>query len=205
MRGRKYPICLEFLHQISSAEFGRYHSKLHFGYLAWGAKLHMAQGSCHSEAQYQWTHDHGHQLLPLFLGCLHIKPFTFPSSWPLSTVAKNWCLRILLIRKIVSTKILMKAICPGLRLVMQLVHPIESFGIRTHPLASEGQDIDTKSNNCIGCQLMKVYFKILQNLSYYITSPALKKLLNTTISSSFGSRTTSSPAKQTSLLSASLK
>jgi hypothetical protein len=62
----------------------------------------------------------------------------------------------------------MKAIYPGLRLVMQLVHPAESFGIMTHPLASEGLDVDTKSNNCVGCQLMKVYFKILQNLSYHI-------------------------------------
>jgi hypothetical protein len=62
----------------------------------------------------------------------------------------------------------MKALCPGLRLVMQFVHPIESFGIRTHPLTSEGPDVDTKSNNCIGCQLMMVYFKILQNLSYYV-------------------------------------
>jgi hypothetical protein len=87
---------------------------------------------------------------------------------PDSTVAKNQCLRILLIRKIVATKIFMKAICHGLRLVMQLVHPAESFGIRTHPLASEGPYVDTMSNNCIGCQLMKVYFKILQNLSYYI-------------------------------------
>jgi hypothetical protein len=167
-RGRKYSICQEFLHQISSADFGHYHSKLHFGYLAWGAKLHMAQGPCHFEAQYQWTHDHSHQLLPRFLVCLHILPFTFPTSWPLSTVAKNRSLRILSIHKIVATKILMKAICPGLRLVMQLVHLIESLGIRTHPLALGGPDVDTKSNNCIGCQLMKVYFKVLQNLSYYI-------------------------------------
>jgi hypothetical protein len=62
----------------------------------------------------------------------------------------------------------MKAICPGLRLVLQLVDPTKSFGIRTHPLASKGPDVDTKSNNCIGCQLMKVYFKVLQYLSYYI-------------------------------------
>jgi hypothetical protein len=62
----------------------------------------------------------------------------------------------------------MKAICPSFHLVMQLVHLAESFGIRTHPLALEGLDVDTKSNNCVGCQLMKVYFKILQNLSYHI-------------------------------------
>jgi hypothetical protein len=62
----------------------------------------------------------------------------------------------------------MKTIRSFLRLVMQLVHPTESFGIRTHTLALEGPNVETKSNDCIGCQLMKVYFKVLQNLSYYI-------------------------------------
>jgi hypothetical protein len=66
-----------------------------------------------------------------------------------------------LIHKIVTAKIFMKAICPGLRLIMQLVHSAESFGICTHPLASEGPDIDAESNNSVGSQLMKIYLKIL--------------------------------------------
>jgi hypothetical protein len=55
----------------------------------------------------------------------------------------------------------MMAICPGLRLIMQLVHSAESFGIWDHPLASEGLDIESESNNSVGSQLMKIYFEVL--------------------------------------------
>jgi hypothetical protein len=41
------------------------------------------------------------------------------------------------------------------------VHPTKSFGIRIHSLASESPYVHTKSNNGIGGQLMKVYFKVL--------------------------------------------
>jgi hypothetical protein len=55
----------------------------------------------------------------------------------------------------------MKTICPGLRLIMQLMHSEESFGIWTHPLALEGPNKDVESNNGIAGQLMKKYFKVL--------------------------------------------
>jgi hypothetical protein len=61
----------------------------------------------------------------------------------------------------------MKAICPGLRLIMQLMHSAESFGIWTHPLASEGLDIDAESNNGVGSQLMKIYFEVHYNYPYH--------------------------------------
>jgi hypothetical protein len=76
-------------------------------------------------------------------------------------IANNRGLRIFLLRKIVAAKVPVKAICSSLRLVVKFVHPVESFGIRIHSLASESPYVDTKSNNSIGGQLMKVYFKVL--------------------------------------------
>jgi hypothetical protein len=70
-------------------------------------------------------------------------------------------LRIFPICEVVAAKVLMKTIRSGLRLVVQLVHLVESFSIRTHTQASERPYVDTKSNDCIGCQLMDVYLKIL--------------------------------------------
>jgi hypothetical protein len=55
----------------------------------------------------------------------------------------------------------MKTICPGLRLIVQLMHSIESFGIWSHPLASKGLDKDIEPKNSIRGQLMKIYFEVL--------------------------------------------
>jgi hypothetical protein len=52
-------------------------------------------------------------------------------------------------------------ICPGLRLIVQLMHSTESFGIWAHPLASEGPDKDAEPNNSVRIQLMKIYFEVL--------------------------------------------
>jgi hypothetical protein len=76
-------------------------------------------------------------------------------------IANYWGLRIFSICEVVAAEVLMKTLHSGLRLIVQLVHPTESFGIGTHTLASESPYVDTKSNGCIRCQLMKVYLKIL--------------------------------------------
>jgi hypothetical protein len=78
------------------------------------------------------------------------------------------------IHKVVAAEVLMKTICSGLRLILQLVHPAESFGIGTHTLASEGPYVDSKCNDCIGCQLMKVYLKIFQNFSNHLMQEEIK-------------------------------
>jgi hypothetical protein len=57
---------------------------------------------------------------------------------------------------------------PGLRLVVQLVHSAERFDIWAHPLASEGPDEDTKPNNGVRGQLMKIYFKNFQDFPYHL-------------------------------------
>jgi hypothetical protein len=83
-------------------------------------------------------------------------------------VAKNRSLHILAIRKIVAAKIFMQTVCPGLRLVVQLVHSAKCFGIRAHPLASEGPDKDTKPNNGVRGKLMEIYFKKFQDFPYHL-------------------------------------
>jgi hypothetical protein len=124
-------------------------------------------------------------------------------------VAEDWCLRILVIRKIVTTKIFVKTICPGLCLIVQLMHSAESFGIWAHPLASEGPDEDAEPNDSVRSQLMKVYFEFFRTspiISFKGNrSPALKKLLKTITSSTFGTEVVSSLENRTSLLSASPK
>jgi hypothetical protein len=72
------------------------------------------------------------------------------------------------IRKIVATKIFMKIVCPGLRLVVQLVQSTERFGIWAHPLALESPDEDAKSYNGIRGQLMKINFEIFQDFPYHL-------------------------------------
>jgi hypothetical protein len=89
-------------------------------------------------------------LLPLFPVSLHIEPFTLPLGRPFGAVAEDWCLRILPVCKVVATKIFMKAICPGLCLIVQLVHSAEGFNIWAHPLASKGPDKDAEPNNGVG-------------------------------------------------------
>jgi hypothetical protein len=54
----------------------------------------------------------------------------------------------------------MKTVYPGLRLVVQLVHSAERFGIWAHPMASEGPVEDAKPNNGVRGQLMNIYFEI---------------------------------------------
>jgi hypothetical protein len=51
---------------------------------------------------------------------------------------------------------------------MEFVHPTKPFSIGTLPLASESPDVHTKSNYVIGGQLMKVNFKLLQNLTDHL-------------------------------------
>jgi hypothetical protein len=96
-----------------------------------------------------------------FLINLYKKPFIFPAGWPLCAVAEDWCLRILSIRKIITTKIFVKTVCPGLRLIVQLMHAVEGFGIWDHPLALKGPDKGVEPNNSVRSQLMKIYFEVL--------------------------------------------
>jgi hypothetical protein len=72
------------------------------------------------------------------------------------------------IRKIVAAKIFMQTVCPGLRLVVQLMHSAECFGIWAHPLALEGPDEDIKPNNVVRGQLMEIYFEIFQDFPYHL-------------------------------------
>jgi hypothetical protein len=82
---------------------------------------------------------------------------------------------------------------------MQLMHSVECFGIWILPLVSKGPDEDAEPNDSIRGQLMKINF-ILSKSSPIISfrgncNPALKKLLKTITSSSFGIGVVSSPAK----------
>ena len=51
------------------------------------------------------------------------------------------------IREIIAAKIFMQTVCSGLRLVVQLMHSAECFGIWVHSLALEGPDEDAKPND----------------------------------------------------------
>jgi hypothetical protein len=62
----------------------------------------------------------------------------------------------------------MQPICSGLRLIVQLMHSTECFGIWIHPLASKGPNEDAESNDSVRGQLMKINFKILQHFSYHL-------------------------------------
>jgi hypothetical protein len=62
----------------------------------------------------------------------------------------------------------MQPVCSGFRLVVQLMHSAECFGIWVHPLASKGPDEDAEPNDSVRRQLMKIYFKIFQNFSYHL-------------------------------------
>jgi hypothetical protein len=83
--------------------------------------------------------------------------------------------------KIVATKIFMQTVCLSLRLVMQLMHPVECFGIWAHPLASKGLDEDTKPNNGIRGQLMKIYFEIFQDFPYHLIQRKLESCSEKTL------------------------
>jgi hypothetical protein len=50
-RSWKCSVCQIFLHQVPSANMLCHDSKFHFGQLTGGSELHVAQGSCHAEAQ----------------------------------------------------------------------------------------------------------------------------------------------------------
>ena len=155
------------------------------------------------------AHDHRHQFLPLLLIDLDIKPFTLPAGWPFSAVAKNWSLRILAIREIIAAKIFMQTVCPSLRLVVQLVHSAECFGIWAHPLASEGPDEDAKPNNGVRGQLMKINFKVFQDFSYHLVQRKPQSRSEKTLENHyfiiFRREVVSSLANRTGFLSASPK
>jgi hypothetical protein len=88
------------------------------------------------------------QLLLFFIN-FDVKPFRLPASWPLASVADNWKFRILAICKIVTAKVFMQPISPSFCLIMKFVHSAEAFGKWFHPLASEGPDINAKSNDSV--------------------------------------------------------
>src|SRR5688572_24064602 len=58
----------------------------------------------------------------------------------------------------------MQSIFSGLSLVMQLMNSTEAVGKRLHRLASESPDINTKPDNGVRCQLMKIDPKPLQHI-----------------------------------------
>jgi hypothetical protein len=62
----------------------------------------------------------------------------------------------------------MQPVFSSLRLVMQLMHSVESFGIRVYSLASESPDEDTEPNDGIRGQLMKINFVIIQNFPNHL-------------------------------------
>jgi hypothetical protein len=88
-------------------------------------------------------------IFPLLLISFYIEPLTRPPGQPFGAVADYRGLGIFSIRKVIETKVLVKAIRSGLRLVVQLMHPTESFSISTHTLASESPYVNTESNDGI--------------------------------------------------------
>jgi hypothetical protein len=128
----------------------------------------MAQWPCRPQAQSHRTHNHSHQFFPLLIVIFYVEPFICPLGRPLGAVYDYRGLGVLSVRKIIASKVYVKAICPGLRLIVQLVHSAETFSIGTYALASESPYVNTQPDNGIWCQLMKIYLKPLQNLSYYI-------------------------------------
>jgi hypothetical protein len=68
------------------------------------------------------------------------------------------------VSEVVTTKILMKSIFSGLRLIMKLMHSAKSFGIRVYSLASECLDVDAEPDDSVRSQLIEIDFVIFQNL-----------------------------------------
>ena len=58
----------------------------------------------------------------------------------------------------------MQSIFSSLRLIVQFVNSTKAVRKRLHRLASEGPDINTKPNNSVRSQLMKIDTKPLQYL-----------------------------------------
>jgi hypothetical protein len=139
----------------------RHNSKFHFGQLARGPELHVAQWPCHVEAHSQGTHHHTHKLLSLLLISLHVKPFICPPSQPLGAVTDHRCFSILLVCKIVTSEVLMQPISSSLSLVVEFMHPAKSFSVGTLPLASESPYVYAESNYSIWGKLMKVDLELL--------------------------------------------
>jgi hypothetical protein len=81
----------------------RNNSKFAYCNLAWTLRCHVALGPGFSEGQFQWTLD---QLLLFFVN-FNVKPFGLPASWPLGSIADNWKLCILAIRKVVAAEVFM--------------------------------------------------------------------------------------------------
>jgi hypothetical protein len=142
-----------------------------------------------------------YQLLFVFVN-LHIKPFRLPACRPFASVADYRKLCGFPISKIIATKVIMQSIFSSLRLVVQLMNSTKVVGKRLHRLASEGPDINTKPNDSVRSQLMKVDPKLLQ---YICNNPmegnlntAFRKLLKMTISSFSGFGVVSSPPKRSS-------
>jgi hypothetical protein len=77
----------------------------------------------------------------------------------------HWSLRILPVCKVVAPEVLVKTICSGLCLLMQLVNSTETFEICAHALASKGPNIDTKSDYCIRHHVVNIYLKLFQHFS----------------------------------------
>jgi hypothetical protein len=139
----------------------RHGPKFHFGQWARRPQLHIAQGLSHAKVQLQGTHYHAHELLPLLLISLHVKPFTCPASGPLGPAADHGGLRILSLHKVVASEIFMQTISPCLCLVMKFMNPTKPFGVSTVPLASESLDVNAKPDHSFRGQLMEIYLEFL--------------------------------------------
>jgi hypothetical protein len=83
-------------------------------------------------------------------------------------IAEDQSLRFFAICEVIAAKIFMQPVCSSLRLIMQLMHSAECFGIWIHPFDSKGPDEDAEPNDSIRGQLMEINFKIIQNFSYHL-------------------------------------
>jgi hypothetical protein len=123
--------------------------KFHFGQLARGTHIHVAQGLSHAEVQSQWIHHHAHKLFSFLFVCLNIEPFTCPTSGPLGPVADNRGLCILSVCQVVTSKFFMQTVSPCLCLIMKFMNPAKPFGISTLSQASERPDVNAKLDDSV--------------------------------------------------------
>ena len=174
---------------------------------SWTFYCHFASGSCFSKDQFKRAL---YQLLFVFIN-FDIKPFWFPARRPFASVANHRKFCGFPISKIVTTKIFMQPILSGLSLVMQLMYSTEAVGKRLHRLASESPDINTKSDNGVRCQLMKIDPKPLQHIRNHSiqrkSQPSFQKTLENNYFILFWLRGSflPPPPKRSSFFSFSLK
>jgi hypothetical protein len=69
-------------------------------------------------------------------------------------IANYWSLHVFTVSEVVTTKVLMKTIFFGLRLIVKLVHSVESFGIQVYSLGLECPDEDAGPKDSDRSQLI---------------------------------------------------